>query len=279
MKNWIILLLASILFVLLLVLWRLEKRTVKPVQPKIAKETIAEETWSCGGTVDDTDGNTYSTVKIGDQCWMGENMRTTKYPDGSSITKGPSANKIAGWNTDRSYYSCPPNISQSGEDCAAVGGAEKLGMLYQWLAAMNGSTITAGAQGICPSGWHIPTHDEFTTLEREVCTSGTCITDFPFNTTATELRGTDEGTKLKSGGTSGFECLLAGYRDADGGYCGRALAKSPDADGLWSPLAGLWSSTSAGSDAWLRDLFLHDATVGRGTDGKANGYSVRCLKD
>ncbi|GAI09215.1 unnamed protein product, partial [marine sediment metagenome] len=100
-------------------------------------------------TVNDIDGNTYNTIAIGTQCWMTENMRTTKYPDGSPITKGPVPHGAAGWDTDNAYYSCPPNSSNDGEDFAA---AASLGMLYQWSAAMDGST-TEGAQGICPDGW------------------------------------------------------------------------------------------------------------------------------
>jgi hypothetical protein len=117
--------------------------------------------FTCGtSTVTDVDNNTYNTVQIGTQCWMKENLRTTKKPDGSAITKGPAAHAGGGWGTDIGLYSCPPNAGNNGEDCAA---APIYGMLYQWSAAMNGST-TAGAQGICPTGWHVPTDAEWKTL-------------------------------------------------------------------------------------------------------------------
>lgn len=234
------------------------------------------------GTVDDADGNTYSTVLIGDQCWMRENMRTTKYPGGSSITKGPSAHGTAGWcsvgwDTDQSYYSCPPNTSNDGEDCAAAGGTEKLGMLYQWSAAMNSST-TPGDQGICPTGWHVPTDAQYKTLEMALGMS-----QAQADTTA--WRGNTEGDELKKSGlcegrnpcgTSGFEGLLAVFRlrlpddhshSGVHSYSGRGSG------------ASLWSSSPVGGNAWSRTLHVVFASVCRGAGPKANGFSVRCLKD
>ena len=129
------------------------------------------------------------------------------------------------------------------------------------------SSLAAGAQGICPAGWHIPTHDEFTTLERAVCTSGTCATDFPFDTTTIGSRGTNEGTSLKSGGASGFAALLAGQRSNDGSF------------GFLGLYASFLSSAQSGDYAWRRYLYVADTRAGRDLVGKGNGFSVRCLKD
>ena len=130
---------------------------------------------------------------------------------------------------------------------------------------MCGST-TLGAQGICPAGWHIPTHDEFTTLERAVCASGTCATDFPFDTSTTGYRGTNEGTNLKTVDAAHFSGLLAGFTNSGSfNYLGSG--------GLF------WSSLQSGSNAWDRYLNSGYATVNRDTDTKALGFSVRCLKN
>ncbi|MBW8060805.1 MAG: hypothetical protein FVQ78_10960, partial [Solirubrobacterales bacterium] len=86
----------------------------------------------CGDSVQDADGNWYDIVKIGSQCWLKENMRTTKYPGGGAITKGPAA-AGSDWTVDSAWYSCPPDVANGAEDCAA---AASLGMLYQWSAAM-----------------------------------------------------------------------------------------------------------------------------------------------
>ena len=190
--------------------------------------------FDCGtDTVQDIEGNTYNTVEIDTQCWMKENMRTTKYPDGTSITKGCATHTGCGgygallWGDDTALYSCPPNAVNNEEDCNAAypngadatlaggttGTGEELGLLYQWSATMGGST-TAGVQGICPSGWHIPTDAEWMILEEYL---GMCSGTDAGCSGASSLRGTTEGDELKKSGlcggrtpcgTSGFDDLL-----------------------------------------------------------------------
>jgi uncharacterized protein (TIGR02145 family) len=231
--------------------------------------------WVCGDTVQDIEGNTYGTVKIGDQCWMSENMRTTQYPDGSSITKGPSADGASGWGTDQGYYSCPPNSSNSGEDCAA---ADSLGMLYQWSAAMDGST-TEGAQGICPDGWHVATDSEWHTLE-DYLSESTCDPSrdgsWDCDPAGSKLAGNDAADENWNSGTltghadfdsSGFNAPPSGSRYTNGSYVYR------------SSYAYFWSSSESGSYAWRRNLSDGYSTVFRYDNDKAYGFSVRCLKD
>ncbi|MEA3514300.1 MAG: fibrobacter succinogenes major paralogous domain-containing protein [Nanoarchaeota archaeon] len=223
----------------------------------------AVSAFECGvDTVVDIEGNEYNTVEIGTQCWMKENMRTTKYADGSSITRGPIG---ATWDgNDNGYYACPPNFGNTAEDCNAVS-TLGFGYVYQWSAAMKGS-VAANAQGICPSGWHIPSHDEYTTLEREVCTSGTCATDFPYDSTTTGWLGTNEGISLSSGGTSGFSALFPGYRHSNGAF------------GYRNVLTNWWSSVqNYESYAWRRGLQSgHWASI-RYYDVKSYAFSVRCI--
>ena len=208
--------------------------------------------WSCEDTLTDSrDSKTYATVLIGSQCWMAENINVGSLTAGTNEqgTDCPSASEI-----EKYCY------SDQESNCTIYGG------LYQWNQTMCGST-TAGAQGLCPDNWHIPTHDEFTTLERAVCTSGTCVTDFPYDIITTGWRGTDEGTKLKSGGSSGFNGLRAGFRTTGGSFS------------YLSSFGLFWSSLQSGSTAWRRCLFSGVATVYRNPYGKAYGFSVRCLKD
>jgi len=132
------------------------------------------------------------------------------------------------------------------------------GGLYQWNEAMKYVT-TEGAQGICPAGSHIPTDNEWKILEMSLSGMSQATAD-------TEgLRGTDEGTKLKSGGSSGLNMPLAGFRYSDGSFLGL------------SSYAYLWSSSESGGNAWGRYLGSGYATVSRGTGDKAFGFSVRCL--
>ncbi len=231
------------------------------------------ETKDCG-IVKDVEGNIYHTVVIGTQCWMSENMRTTKYPDGSNITKGPSAHGASGWDTDQAQYSCPPNTSKNGEDCSAAG---SLGMLYQWSAVMNGST-TEGAQGICPTGWHIPTDAEVYTLENYL-SEGTCDASrsgWGCDPSGSKLAGNDAIDQNWPSGnltnhadfdTSGFNEPAVGYRTTNGHYYGRAS------------YFDFWSSSETGTSAWNRHLNYTRSDVNRYSRTKANGFSARCIKD
>ena len=163
--------------------------------------------------------------------------------------------------------------SDSAGNCTTYGG------LYQWDQTMCGGASCNGTgasqpacsspvQGICPTGWHVPSHYEWNLLELAVCTSGTCATDFPYNTSTTYWRGTNEGTKLKTGGTSGFNGLMAGYRYALGSFSGV------------TSYAFFWSSfQSSSSKAWGRYLSTSYTTVSRNTNNKSYGFSVRCLKN
>ena len=220
------------------------------------------EEFICGtSNITDIDGNSYSTVQIGTQCWMAENIMTTKYPDGSAITRGPTGATWAG--TDLGYYAYPPNTANTAEETIENIIANKLGFVYQWSAAMNGS-ITSGAQGICPTGWHVPTDTEWKTLVEGQATAG-CES-------STGWQCSPAGSHLSlytSGGdnTSGFSGILAGRRYTTGGFDSR------------SSYTYVWSSVESGGNAWRRALYSGLATVTRGTYDKAFGFSVRCLKN
>lgn len=99
--------------------------------------------FTCGlSTITDFDGNVYNTVLIGEQCWMNESIRTTKDAVGNSINR-------------RCYNDLTPY-------CFFYGG------LYTWGAAMNGANssnnVPSGVQGICPTGWHLPSKAEWEQL-------------------------------------------------------------------------------------------------------------------
>ena len=164
------------------------------------------EPMTCGDTITDRDGYIYKTIQIGDQCWMAENVKTKTKPDGTCINGGSAPCADASVSDNGKGRACYNNNEAN---------CEAEGALYTY-SGIGGNLTTPGIQGICPDGWHIPTQNELTTLERSVCTSGTCDTDFPYDTTTSGLRGTNEGTSLKAGGCSGFNALLTGRREADG---------------------------------------------------------------
>jgi uncharacterized protein (TIGR02145 family) len=199
--------------------------------------------FTCGvdNLVDSRDANSYQTVQIGTQCWMKANLNYA------------SANSWC--YQDNSSY------------------CNTYGRLYTWDAASGGTTSSAnpsGVQGVCPTGWHLPSDAEWKQLEMELGMT-------QVQADATGGRGTDQGNQLKSttlwtaGGSatnsSGFTALPGGLRNTSGtfGHLGNI--------GRW------WSATEDGSNAWHRDLYFVNATVSRYTDDKGIGYAVRCLRD
>ena len=130
-------------------------------QTQNASQTIAlsfANTQPCPGTptVTDVEGNVYNTVLIGSQCWMKENLRTTMFPDSTSIPLGFYT------TSDPNYY----------DDSTSYIPWVERGYLYNWSAAMHGtassSSIPSGVQGVCPTGWHLPSDAEWMALKNYV---------------------------------------------------------------------------------------------------------------
>jgi len=132
------------------------------------------------------------------------------------------------------------------------------GALYQWDEAMQ-YTNTENAQGICPTGSHIPSDNDWKILEMQLGMTQA-------QADATGWRGTDQGTQLKApSSSSGLNMPLAGFRDTSGPFS--ALSSNTN----------LWSSSESSTSAWGRSLVSGYATVNRYTGAKAYGFSVRCL--
>ena len=272
--------------------WPLDEGAGGAISDKSGQSNDGFFNFSCGiNTVTDIEGNEYNTIVVGSQCWMKENMRTTKYPDGGDIEKGPAGAGAAGWNDiTTAYYSCLPT-----DDCPAKA---TLGLLYQWKAAMNGAATCNGTgesqpqcatpvQGICPDGWHIPSHYEYTKLERQICSdnSESDCTVFTYDLLgAGNWFGYSEGSDMAADvddegwnagnlrnsphfSSSGLDIPASGYRDTDGNYLNRG-------DDTY-----LWSSTESGDNAWKRTLNHTESQVYRNYNNKALGFSVRCLLD
>jgi uncharacterized protein (TIGR02145 family) len=140
------------------------------------------------------------------------------------------------------------------------------GRLYQWKAAMNNST-TERAQGVCPTGWHVPSDCEWMYLENSL---GMTTADQQLTGYRTSGDVDYDLSSAVSGGTnnSGFSGLLAGYRHPNGTFDNRTSL------GYW------WSSSATGATtASFRNLFTGNRGVARYSNSKAHGFSVRCLKD
>lgn len=218
-------------------------------------------------SVTDIDGNIYYTIQIGDQNWMADNLKATKYPDGSQIPLVEDQKTWLNFGVDDQAYSWYDNITANGYT---------YGALYTWPAAMHGSegsdTNPSGVQGVCPVGWHLPSDSEWKQLEMFLGMSQN-------EADGENWRGTTEGGKMKQEGTnnwkspntgatneSGFNVLPGGWRHGDGFF----MAKGES--------ARFWSSSETGM-AWIRGLDNNSSEVHREFSGYYQGYSVRCVQD
>ncbi len=226
---------------------------------------------------DPRDGQVYKTRQFGDQIWMVENLRATKYPDGTPI---PYVSDDTEWanladnNTDDAYCW---NMNDS------VTYAATYGALYTWSAAMGDNAISSssnpsGVQGVCPDGWHLPSDDEWKDLEME---NG--MTQAQADNTGS--RGTNEGSKLAGNnelwdngllesdiefGKSGFLALPGGSRNYFNGTSGGF-----GQNGNW------WTTTEGdASNSYNRYLYYDSEKISRNWGyPKSYGFSVRCVKN
>lgn len=181
-------------------------------------------------------GKTYNTVKIGNQCWLRENL------DVGVMIQG-SQNQSNDGTIEKYCYNNDVN------NCKTYGG------LYQWNEAMAYSTIP-GAQGICPTGWHIPTDVEFQTLRTSV------------NNDCNALLALGQGSGLETN-SSGFTALLAGAN-----YYNGSLHNFNDLGNF----SNCWYSIEASTtNAYYQ--YLMKSIVQWANFYKENGFSVRCIKD
>ena len=201
----------------------------------------------------DTEGNLYNTLTIGTQVWMTENLRATKLNDNTSIPNitddalwiGSSVSAYCWYNNDVTYK-------------------PTYGALYNWFAVNTGK--------LCPSGWHVPTDDEFKTLEQALGMAADQLEVWGW-------RGTDQGTQLKNttgwdeGGngtnSSGFSALPGGYRfGATGEF------------NLMTTITYWWTSTEHDADrGWYRRLDSSSNSVYRASTSKKGGKYIRCVKN
>jgi uncharacterized protein (TIGR02145 family) len=234
--------------------------------------------FTCGSSViSDIDGNTYNTVLIGNQCWTRENLKVTKYNDGTSVTldatqTSPGDGTSPTWeNRTAGAYTIYDNETSSGVN------ATNYGFLYNWYAAKGVvSTGSTAYKNLCPTGWHVPLDAEWTILIKELDPSQ--LVNSSNVLTMKGAQSTSAGGKLKANstlwrtntGTNNylFSGLPGGYRDYDGAFYYDSF------------FANFWSATESSiSEAWQRSLLHGASSILRNTDTKNYGLSVRCLKD
>jgi len=203
-------------------------------------------TLSFSTLMSDFENNFYSTIKIGQQIWMKENLKTTKYNDGSSI---PLVTSNSSWN----------NLTTGAYCWYQNDGAtykNTYGALYNWYSVSTGK--------LCPSGWHVPSDAEWTSLINQIGSTST-------------------GGKLKETGLSHWSTPNTGatneseFTGLPGGF------RDPFQGGIFVDIgkyAYWWSSTSNDqSSSWYRALYYNSTEVLRNSFDNRTGFSVRCVKD
>jgi uncharacterized protein (TIGR02145 family) len=217
--------------------------------PSINFTAIGTPVGKFSDCIKDIDGNVYKTVTIGSQTWMAENLKTSKYNDGTPIPNVIDNNL---WNNDTSgawaYYNND------------VTNNAKYGKLYDWYAV---SKTTNGNKNVCPTGWHIPTDEEWTVLTDYLGGEGI------IGGKMKEVSITSWNSPNKDAtNTSLFTGLPGGYREDEGFYY------DISEEGYW------WSSTEYDSNnARLRILNYYKGYIESYKDFKKYGLSVRCLRD
>lgn len=206
-------------------------------------------TWE--GTISDISGNVYPYKTIGSQVWMAENLKTSKLNDGTII---PNIPDNLAWSSTTTNASCTYT---------------NYGNLYNYYAVVDN-------RNLCPTGWHVPSDNEWKILEIQLNMTQT-------QADGTGFRGTDEGGKLKmsildiniwkipnTGATnsSGFSAQGGGYR-----YDNGILTNATVSGNFWT------SSEFDANAAWSRFLSYNNAQIGRFSINKKYGFSVRCVKD
>ncbi|MEX0811856.1 MAG: FISUMP domain-containing protein [Chitinophagales bacterium] len=203
-----------------------------------------DESITCPSTITDADGNSYPVVRIGNQCWIAENLRTTKYKDGSPIDH--VSDSLAWISTNSGAYAYYRND---------ISNQQTYGNLYNWFAITH-------LKGICPDGWRVPVPDDWQTLK-------------------THLQSIDEptGGPLKSrslwdapndGATNstGFNAVPSGIREDDGHFTGKGHANM-----------FFTNFEESATEAKTYNLWSNGDFLNSQTHNKKKGTSCRCIKE
>ena len=211
----------------------------------------------CYPVVIDIDSNMYKVIRIGNQVWMAENLKVSKYRNGDEITNATDDETWKDFTSEVTGAYCYYNNAASN--------ADTYGALYNWYAISD-------SRNLAPKGWHVPTDEEWKELEIFLGMSQSTADQ-------TGSRGMDEGKKLKS--SSGW------YNDGNGtdevAFCGLPAGERGDVMGI-SDFMGFrgcfWSASENNTNsAWKRDFYFHYDDIYRYTSSKRYGFSVRCIQD
>jgi len=250
----------------------------------LAAVTLQAQT---GGHLEDADGNVYPFVVIGDQEWMSENLRTTRFGDGTPM---PLVNGQSEWN---GIYG--PAYCWYGNDRTRY--EENYGALYNWYAVNTGK--------LCPEGWHVPSDAEWQILARHLGgenSAGGKLKSTGMDLVAEEISEDDldkEKPTYVPGGEGQAEAAETrpaarsrwnspntaatnetGFSAQPGGHRGSGSSSTTSGFNYLGNYGFWWSaSESSPGVAWYRQMYYDHGKMSRMTIGKNDGQSVRCVRD
>lgn len=209
------------------------------------QQTFTTASFIIGSGVSDIDGNSYTSIILGTQEWIGENLRTSKYRNGDPITTGLS--DAIWFTTSEGSYSIYEND---------LANNSIFGKIYNFYAVED-------PRGLCPTGWHVATDLDWTQLENYL--GGIQMAGGKLKSTSNIWASPNTGAT----NVSGFSALPGGVRRNNGSYVGKTF------DTYW------WTSTTSGPDTgWDRAVGYNAESVGRySSDEKNGGFYIRCVKD
>lgn len=199
------------------------------------------------GIVTDIDGNSYTTVTIGAQTWMAHNLKVTHYRNGDAITRV----------VNDYYWSILLSGAYIEYDFLNILNVSTYGLLYNFYAVND-------YRNLCPTGWHVPSHDEYSTLADNL--GGPSIAGGKLKETGTvHWQTPNEGATNETG----FTALPGGAR------WGNGIFENIGKNGFW------WTSTEAVDNAGYNHSMIYSGSyIGFSSSyKKTNGFSVRCIKD
>ena len=204
-----------------------------------------ESTPKSDGTVTDIDGNIYNYITIGNQTWMQENLKTTKYRNGDAL---PNVTTNGDWIVLKTGTYCDYNNNPTN--------AEIYGRLYNWYAVND-------TRGLAPLGWHVASDSEWTKLINYL--GGESVAGSKLKKLHNSYWQTSD---IVVSNSSGFEAIPSGFRNIDGSF-------------VWLGYTTYWwtSTVDNFSAAWNRHLHYDFEKIFRDSNEKNGGFSVRCIKD
>ena len=201
----------------------------------------------CPATVTDIDGNVYQVIRLGSQCWMKENLRCTKFRNGTSLKNNLDA---ATWSTIQAgSYTSYADVSANGTT---------YGYLYNQYTVLD-------AGKICPVGWHVPSDAEWSLLENHL--GGSSVAGGKLKSMSTAPSGLWASPNTGASNSTGFIALPGGQRNPSGDY--QEIGQK-----------GFWWSSGTQNNAKPRSLSSTSAaSVAVSPVNRASGYSIRCVAD